>query len=255
LRAEFGPRIAGIVDGVGELDQPEHIAALERHLLNVNGPPAPADVCVLAVKIADRLHNMQTIKHLHRNRQVAKSHQTLALVVPLAHLLGFAAVKRELEELAFSVLRPPGYVSGGPAAIRAVLRLLGWLLPTRSRARWVQEWIGELAMLPGRAARIAFLLRIAVFSLPRLAIVLRRDRIVPAAPRLGGYVIRAAGTVVAGVTVAGVGISPQAGLWVGVAGVLAATVLLACVLFGRDDTAARRLAQIIHAWRRNPDDQ
>jgi hypothetical protein len=57
------------------------------------------------------------------------------------------------------------------------------------------------------------------------------------------------------VTVAGVGIFPQAGLWVGLVGVLAATVLLACVLFGRGDTPARRLAQILYAWRRNPGDQ
>jgi hypothetical protein len=257
MQAEFGSRVAGIVDRICEFDRPEHVAALEQRWLNEAAPLAPADVCVLAVKVADRLHNMQTMQHVPRTRQVEVSHQTLSLVVPLAHRLGFVSVKRELEELALDVLRPQRYGQGsGPVLTRAVLRLLGWLLPTQSRVRWVQEWLGELAVLPSRAARVGFLLRVTAFSVPRLAITLRCDhRRDTVGPQPGAYLIRAAVTALAGMTVAGTWTSPQAGLWVGIAGVVATTTLLACVLFSRDDTAAWRLTQILRAWRRKPDDQ
>jgi guanosine-3',5'-bis(diphosphate) 3'-pyrophosphohydrolase len=111
LEERFGPDVAAIVDGVTKLDrlqfdtkEEQQAATLRKMLIAM-----AKDIRVLLIKLADRLHNMRTIASLPEAKQQRIAQETLDIYAPLAHRLGIADVKWQLEDLAFSVLHPKRY--------------------------------------------------------------------------------------------------------------------------------------------------
>ncbi len=101
IKGLFGPKIAAIIDGLtkisGVIDNTASIQAenFRKVLLTM-----AEDVRVILIKLADRLHNMRTLEHMKRDKQVKIASETLFLYAPLAHRLGLNAIKSELEDLA-----------------------------------------------------------------------------------------------------------------------------------------------------------
>jgi GTP diphosphokinase / guanosine-3',5'-bis(diphosphate) 3'-diphosphatase len=109
LTADFGDEVAHLVDGVTKLDKVKLGAAAEAETIRKMVIAMARDPRVLVIKLADRLHNMRTMRFLPPEKQARKARETLEVLAPLAHRLGMATIKWELEDLAFAILHPKKY--------------------------------------------------------------------------------------------------------------------------------------------------
>ncbi|RSD25303.1 HD domain-containing protein [Amycolatopsis eburnea] len=208
----FGAPVAALLAGLDRLEATQDLES--------------ASDGVLRLKLADRLHNLRTIQHLDPAKRRLKSAETLETLVPIAVRLDLPDVGRELSALASGVLaRPP-----------RVLAVSALLLPKAARSRWLAEWAGEIATLPTRRRRAGFVAGLAV-AMPGLAWTLRRRG------RAGQSTALSLGAVAA--TFLNTGVT-----WPAAIVAVAALGVLAAVLFARDGAAARRLRELIEAWRR-----
>tara|TARA_Y100000739_G_scaffold11961_1_gene10062 strand:+ start:5126 stop:7309 length:2184 start_codon:yes stop_codon:yes gene_type:complete len=108
LKTLFGLSVADIVDGVSKLGKLDITSRNERDANNLQKMmlAMSKDVRVVLVKICDRLHNMRTIEHLPRYKQIQKSKETIELYGPLAIRIGMQDIRAELEDLAFRCIHP-----------------------------------------------------------------------------------------------------------------------------------------------------
>jgi GTP pyrophosphokinase len=111
IREEFGEEIAGVVDGVTKIGKVEFRSTTEHQVENYRKLllSMAHDARVILIKLADRLHNMRTLDHLRPDKQRRIALETQEIYAPLAHRLGMAQVRWELEDLAFKHLEPEPY--------------------------------------------------------------------------------------------------------------------------------------------------
>jgi len=110
IRHWFGEEVAVIIDGVTKITgvfksrDSKQAEAFMKLLLSM-----AEDIRVVLIKFADRLHNMRTIQHLKREKQIKIASETMDLYAPLAHRFGLFRIKNELEDLCFKTIDPTSY--------------------------------------------------------------------------------------------------------------------------------------------------
>ncbi|MFC1419881.1 RelA/SpoT family protein [Streptacidiphilus cavernicola] len=109
VREGFGSEVAYLVDGVTKLEKVDFGAAAEAETFRKMLLATGEDVRVMVIKLADRLHNMRTIRHMKPASQVRIAKVTRDVLIPLAERLGIQVVKTELEDIVFATLHPDEY--------------------------------------------------------------------------------------------------------------------------------------------------
>ncbi|MGQ0561360.1 MAG: RelA/SpoT family protein, partial [Gemmatimonadota bacterium] len=111
LRAELGDEITSIVDGVTKIGKVTFSSNTEQQVENYRKLllSMAHDARVIVIKLADRLHNMRTLEHLRADKRRRIALETREIYAPLAHRLGMAQIRWELEDLCFKHLEPDAY--------------------------------------------------------------------------------------------------------------------------------------------------
>ncbi len=111
IAREFGPEVAGIVDGLTKIAHLTFRSSAEQQVENYRKLllSIAKDARVIIIKLADRLHNMRTLDPLPPEKRIRIATETREIYAPLAHRFGMAGIKAELEDLAFKYLEPEDY--------------------------------------------------------------------------------------------------------------------------------------------------
>jgi (p)ppGpp synthase/HD superfamily hydrolase len=167
LSCEFGAGVAALVAGTAALDQIKGRGG--RALSQAMAAAKRADTRVLAIKLADRLHNMRTVQFIPQAKQLRKARESLDIFVPVAAQLRMDMIEAELETLARATMKRNRHAR---SASGRMLIAMAALLPAATRTRWCEEWLGELHTLPARRNRAGFAIH-TLLGIPRLAFTVR----------------------------------------------------------------------------------
>ena len=113
IREEFGDEIADLVDGVTTINKLS-LSAENENMVNYYKKilvGLTEDVRIIIIKLAERCHNMRTLYAIPSEKQALKAKETLEILAPIAHRLGLASIKTELEELSLKYYKPEAYKS------------------------------------------------------------------------------------------------------------------------------------------------
>ena len=167
LNCDFGSEVAALVAGAASLDLIR--SSEQRTAAQVMAAVTSADSRVLAIKVADRLHNMRTVQYIRKTKQLRKARESLDIFAPVAARLSMGTIGTELETLADATIKR--HQQAGSASGR-LLVVAAALLPRATRIRWCEEWLGELHTLTPRRERASFAIHTAL-GIPQLAFTAR----------------------------------------------------------------------------------
>ncbi len=156
IEALFGEEICFLVDGTTKISRLPNVTDVEKQAESFRKLilATAKDIRVVLVKLADRLHNMRTLKHLAKERQIRISNETMEIYAPLAHRLGINWISTELEDLAFKFSDPKEYLRLSKLVSKKKKEWKNYVKEVKSLLQDKMKEIGVKSKITGRFKHI-----------------------------------------------------------------------------------------------------